>query len=460
MKMKNLLLTIAATFGMTALTMAQNVPNYVPINGLVGWWPFNGNANDESGNGNNGIVNGATLTTDRFGNLDNAYDFDGVDDWIQVIDTPSLRLQNATINCWVQYTSMDKMALIYKQNINDASNSNYGIEINDYAQILGPGPRIMGMYDVGCGFTPTWTTFTPGTDLSGSSWHQITAVFDIGIMKIYFDGILAGTIITPINIMNACAGSDLLIGRGWQAFPLWYAGLVDDLAIWNRVLTQQEIAELYNATNCSNNTSITPQTNTINTGAVATFTASTSDPNPSYEWQSDFGQGFQTLNNIGNYTGTNTGTLNIADIQLPNHTQPIRVITISGNCIDTSNVAIISIADTCINTITDTILITVTDTLLINTTITGLNPPNNANTIKVFPNPTNDHITIDYGNFSVMNGYQLKIENSLGQQVFQTNITQQSDYLNLTTWGGNGLYFVHIIDPQGNTIDIKKIVLH
>jgi hypothetical protein len=53
----------------------------------------------------------------------------------------------------------------------------------------------------------------------------------------------------------------------------------------------------------------------------------------------------------------------------------------------------------------------------------------------------------------------LLIENSLGQQVFQTDITQQSDYLNLSTWEGNGLYFVHIIDPQGNTIDIRKIVL-
>jgi hypothetical protein len=97
--------------------------------------------------------------------------------------------------------------------------------------------------------------------------------------------------------------------------------------------------------------------------------------------------------------------------------------------------------------------------LIINTLITGINPPNNTNTINVFPNPANSHITIDYGNFSIMNGYQLKIENSLGQEVFQTNITQQSDYLNLNTWGGNGLYFVHIIDLQGNTIDIRKIVL-
>jgi hypothetical protein len=107
----------------------------------------------------------------------------------------------------------------------------------------------------------------------------------------------------------------------------------------------------------------------------------------------------------------------------------------------------------------DTTYITVTDTLLIDAQITGINPPNNMNTIKVFPNPAQTHVTVDYGNYAIMNGYQLRIENSLGQQVFQTNIIQQSDYLNLSTWGGNGIYFVHIIDPQGNTIDIRKIVL-
>ena len=64
-----------ATFGMTIATMAQNVPNYVPTNGLVGWWPFNGNVNDESGNGNNGTVSGATLAIDRFGDANSAYNF-------------------------------------------------------------------------------------------------------------------------------------------------------------------------------------------------------------------------------------------------------------------------------------------------------------------------------------------------------------------------------------------------
>lgn len=104
-------------------------------------------------------------------------------------------------------------------------------------------------------------------------------------------------------------------------------------------------------------------------------------------------------------------------------------------------------------------IITVTDTLIINTGLIGVNPISYKNTIKIFPNPTNDHITIDYGNYAVLNGYQLIIENSLGQQMFQTPINQQSSYISLASWTGNGLYFVHIIDSLGNTIDIRKIVL-
>jgi len=59
----------------SSLGFSQSVPSYVPTNGLVGWWGFNGNAQDGSGNGNHGTVNGATLTTDRFGNQNGAYQF-------------------------------------------------------------------------------------------------------------------------------------------------------------------------------------------------------------------------------------------------------------------------------------------------------------------------------------------------------------------------------------------------
>jgi hypothetical protein len=104
--------------------------------------------------------------------------------------------------------------------------------------------------------------------------------------------------------------------------------------------------------------------------------------------------------------------------------------------------------------------ITVTDTLIINANLTSYNPVAYQNTIKIFPNPSNDHISIDFGsNYSTMNGYTLKITNSLSQIVYTTPVNQQLTTVDLSTWTGNGIYFVHLIDSQSNTIDIKKIVL-
>jgi hypothetical protein len=93
--------------GITTAFKAQNVPNYIPTNGLVGWWPFNGNANDESGNGNDGTVNGATLTTDRFGIVSKAYNFDGVDDFIEVATSNGqFDSQNFSLSFWFKMTDV------------------------------------------------------------------------------------------------------------------------------------------------------------------------------------------------------------------------------------------------------------------------------------------------------------------------------------------------------------------
>ena len=99
-------------------TMAQTIPSYVPTNGLVGWWPFNGNANDESGNRNHGTVNGATLTSDRFGNTGKAYSFDGVNDFINLNNTiGNFQTNDFTISCWSNDTNSVKGgALISKRN--------------------------------------------------------------------------------------------------------------------------------------------------------------------------------------------------------------------------------------------------------------------------------------------------------------------------------------------------------
>ena len=97
------LLTLALCCVMAFSAHAQ-IPSYVPTNGLVGWWPFNGNANDESGNGNHGTVNGATLAADRFGNAGKAYSFDGVDDNIySVVSKLPTRNSERSIISWINY---------------------------------------------------------------------------------------------------------------------------------------------------------------------------------------------------------------------------------------------------------------------------------------------------------------------------------------------------------------------
>jgi hypothetical protein len=89
---------------LTTQTLFAQVPSYVPTNGLVGYWPFSGNANDASGNGNNGTVNGATLTTDRFGSINNSYQFIENTDMISISNT-TINPQDFTISGWCKLNS-------------------------------------------------------------------------------------------------------------------------------------------------------------------------------------------------------------------------------------------------------------------------------------------------------------------------------------------------------------------
>jgi hypothetical protein len=456
--MKQLLMTTIAIFGLALISNAQ-VPNYIPTNGLVGWWPFNGNAIDESINSNDGTVNGATLSSDRFGNSNSAYFFDGVNGSIDVLNNPSLNLENPnefTFCYWINATSLSSSKISFiliKQTsggINqDGFNSGVDIAFNSTCRIQNGTS------------TSSFTFGSPSNSITTQNWIFVCQVWNGNEGKTYLNNNLVsqtqGTAVAGNNTSDLKFGRPEFLGSNSKVFH----GKIDDIGIWNRALTEQEISNLYNASICSNNLSISPATNQLEVGSTANFVATTSDTFPSYVWQSDLGQGFQTLNNYGNYSGVNTNSLSISNVQLSEHNQPIRVISTSGECIDTSNVATINITDTCIVTINDTIttLISVTDTLVISTLITGLTPPNNSNTIKVFPNPANSHITIDFGNFDSMNGYTLTITNSIGQTVYTTQINEQSSYIDLSTWSGNGIYFVQIIDTQNNIIENRKIVL-
>ena len=133
---------------------------------------------------------------------------------------------------------------------------------------------------------------------------------------------------------------------------------------------------------------------------------------------------------------------------------------------DTTNVTIydtltINVYDTIVTNVYDTITTytSVTDTLIINANITGVNPPSNSNTFLVYPNPASTHITIDNGNYTQLGNYSIRITNQLGQVVFNQHINQQQFYIDLSTWTGNGLYLLDILDNNGTVVENRKIVI-
>lgn len=335
----------------TTICASANLPVSL-ANGILAWYPFCGNANDESGHGNNGSVSGALLTSDRFGNSNSAYQFNGTNDYILTSLMPPIGKSARTISFWARTNDLNIMtAADYGE-----SNSNGG----SYQLIFNSPCAGLGL-DVSNGVV------TRGdTSLINNNWHHCVVVYDssfgntISDAKIFIDGIQQQSIscsaVNPIADINTVALNPLNIGRTYSGARFFHGDL-DDIGIWDRILTDQEVSNLYNAGLC-----------------------------------------YQTI--------------------------------------------------------------TVTDTLIINAIFTGFNPVTYRNSIKIYPNPAYDHITIDNGsNYSTLAGYTLRIDNSIGATVFSTSINQQSYTVDLNTWTGNGLYFVYLIDSSGNTIDVRKIVV-
>jgi len=203
--------------------------------GLVAYYPFDGNANDESGNGNEGDVDGATLTVDRFGNTDSAYRFDG-ESSVTIGDIDIIT--SFTMSIWFN-TERDskKYWIINKTGPNDADN---------YALLVDNGNLKFsiksGNYDA---------TKVSG-EITKNSWHHGLMTWNGNKLSLYIDGsledsstavydtLITNNFNTEIGFRtNRCCGQDNFYGK------------IDDFRIYNRTLSKSEIQELYNgSSNC------------------------------------------------------------------------------------------------------------------------------------------------------------------------------------------------------------------
>ena len=347
--MKKIKLFLVMAVALTFQTLFAQVPSYVPTNGLVGYWPFNGNANNTSGSNNNGIINGATLVADRFGNPNSAFSFNGVNNYIELNSLSGLSsTAGISMSTWFLWNGLNGTTN-HQYIFQIAPNPNGAITISD--------DGTLGISVLNCNCI---NDIPVTTSIIQNTWYHVVLTYDLlnGTMKMYLNGNLIGT--SQESMYNYYTVNNTPSRFGNYHFNShFFKGSIDDSILWNRVLTQQEITNLYNVNQCITN-------------------------------------------------------------------------------------------------------ITVTDTLIINVGQLSFNDPVSwANNITIAPNPASSQININFNNITNLNGGTLKIINSLGQQVATTPITTSgtNSTMQLATWGGTGMYFVQIINPQGQIVDIKKIIL-
>jgi len=234
--------TITLLLIFTSSVFFSQVPSYVPTNGLVGWWPFTGNANDLSGNGNNGTNNGATLTTDRFGNTNSAYSFDGTTNEIAITNSFLMLNADFTISCWMNSIDISKISQCL---FNSIDHTGFVVVLNN--DIIPPNKL---MYGVGPTITYWDLIYAQGSYnlYQNNTWYNVIFKKTNTTYELYVNNVFDGSTVVSLSnnytqSVGLRIGSIGPIASGGEFFK----GKLDDFGIWNRALTQQEITNLYNA---------------------------------------------------------------------------------------------------------------------------------------------------------------------------------------------------------------------
>ena len=208
--------------------------------GLVAYYPFDGNANDASGNGNNGVVHGATLTADRFGNANGAYYFDGS----SYIDAPNSSAlyaicRTVSVSAWIKpeawypgdgYISFDKWLSVLNKGYNDRQ---FGIQIeSDY------GTKWLFSDNACIGSVSQLPTL--------DTWSHVVITDDGVIMTAWLNGQSIGTASSSGYLPQTT--ESLYIGMDRPAGLEYFIGAMDDIRIYNRALSAAEVKALYDGT--------------------------------------------------------------------------------------------------------------------------------------------------------------------------------------------------------------------
>ena len=350
---RSILLTASMLFFSHAFAQ---VPAYLPAN-IKAWYPFTGNANDESPNGLNLTKYYTTLTNDRWGNANSAYQFDGIGSRMERPSFPLIATSPIvwTMSAWFKADTTVSACIFQHGKYNSGTNTSTVFVVAN-SSIVGSN-TYSGAVPINC------------NNAHPSGWTHVAVENDGNAFYLYMNGAIVCTQPTT----NAPSGGNLTIGADYVNNVLgdYFKGSIDDIAIYHYGLTACKVKEIYQTCTLTQ-----PQNQyaVVGTNATISLTNSCWDATGiTYQWQADNGGGFNNVTNAGPFTGATTSALNIANVTLAMNNTQYKCIINSGCSSKTTSVA----------------------TLTVTTTI-GINDLTQNNTVSLYPNPGNGNFTLNY----------------------------------------------------------------
>jgi hypothetical protein len=303
--MKKLLFVFVLIASFQALAQ---IPSYVPVYGLISYFPLNGNGTDANANANSLTNNGAVPTTDRFNNANSALDFNGVSQYL-INNTPNFIFNPTstfTVSLWHNRNTSSVVGIPIMHATNAAGNFIWIFQTGATNMQFGTNKQQAAWF---------WAQSTSTT----SVWTHIVMVYNAGVMTLYKDNVLVATTnFTHTGVTSTTL--PLYIGRGVGGN--YFNGKIDDIGIWNRCLTTCEINDLFTASNSLTSVNAGPNLYACNGGTV---TLNGSGAN-TYIWSPNITNGSTftpTINQTYTLTGINANGCSAwdqTDVQLQQFT--------------------------------------------------------------------------------------------------------------------------------------------